>query len=314
MEINDANAKQIAEALLSAKTKMFNKSDEELLKLIVDDEGNVVENATEQLLTLDTSRVSRFKEDGKEKFKNGYAKAKEEERRAAAKLLKEQLGIEHDSDDLEEILTVGKEQIEAKTKKTKTELTPEMVKQHPEYLKLEKERVPKTEYDKLVEEFTGFKSTVERKEKFSVIKSYARKKLEELNPNFPEVPTVRDNLVNVYLATLERYDYSDDGSGGYIVIENGERKNDAHGNPITLEQIAKETAGDFFTFKKQDPKGGTGNKGAEPGNPNANNLVFNSEMDYVKYMQQFKGDTKEEMLARKAGMEAHKAAKAAGKY
>lgn len=287
--------------LIQALTKWFNKSEDEVTKMIYDTEGKVSESAFENISTMDAARVSKFSSEKETHFKNGEAKATERVNKQAAKLIKESLGIDTDSDVLTEVLDEAKNQIEAKTKKKVEPLTDEAVKQHPLYIKLEKERVPKTEYEKVVAEFENHKATIEQEKVFSMIDEQALLKLKAMNPDFDrykDSPQVLNTLQTAFKTALREYSYKPDGNGGFIVLNKaGERVNDEHGNPVTIDHVVKQKAPDYFTFLKQPPKGSAGNdpNGALP----SGTTDFKTKTEYNAAMKSLMADNTPEGIKKR---------------
>jgi hypothetical protein len=276
--------------LLSILTKWYGKQESEVTDLIYNAEGALNDNAFENLGTLDAARVAKFKTEGSQMFKNGEAKATEQINKKAAKAIVEKLGLDTDSDVLDDVLEVAVTHVAEKTKTKTQPLTDEAVKQHPLYLKLEKERVPKADHEKVVNEYATFKTGVENEKIYGAIDEQAIVSLKKMNPNFEmykDAPQVLSNLEKSFKQSLREYEFKPDGNGGYLVLKNGERVNDAHGNPETIDNIVKSVAPNFFTFLKQKPKGGAGNEGGEPGGGDggATNPNFKTSAEYTDYMK-----------------------------
>jgi hypothetical protein len=284
------------ELLLQLLTKFYNKTEAEAVELIYSGDA-LSDSAFDNVSTVDAARVAKFNREKSDAFKNGEAKAVERVNKTAAKTIIEKLGIETDSDILDEVLETAATQIEEKISKKVQPMTDEAVKQHPLYIKLEKERVPKADHEKVVNEFTQFKTSIENEKVFSVVDEQAMQHLAKMNPNrdmYKDSPAVLANIEKMFKNSLKEYEYKSDGNGGFIVLKNGERVNDEHGNPKSIETIVKENAPNYFTFLKQPAKGSAGNeeKGGSGGGASAS-PDFKTVSEYTEYMQSL-GDTAED--------------------
>jgi hypothetical protein len=269
--------------LVAWLTKVYNKTEDEVKAIIYNAEGAVNEDAFDGLTTLDTARVARFNDEKKKYGVNQYARAKEEVLKAAESKFKEITGFSADAETFEDLVASFNADVSEKIK-TKGK-APEDIKMHPDYIKLEKERIPKDQHEKLMQEYNEYKTKVDRERQFSTIKSKARQQLEALRPILPNNPQVKDNYLNIFLGAFEQYEYSDDGNGGVVIAKGGERLNDAHGNPVTLDSLTKQLAENYFEFQKQDPKAGAGNIQTQPGNPPAGDAVFKTKTEYNEMLK-----------------------------
>lgn len=293
--------------LKSILTKFYGKSEQEVTDAIYTD-GAINENAFETISTMDAARVTKLKgaTNTDKLFQNGYAKGKEETKKADIQAIKEHFGIETDSDQFDEVIEAGKLQIDEKTKVKVTPLTEDQVKTHPAYLKLEKERVPKTLLEQKEAELQSFKDQVENDKIYSVIDNEAVVHLQKMKPNldiYKDAPQIVKNQESQYKNDFRKYNYKPDGNGGFIVLHKqdglgknglavkaGDRVEDEHGNPVTLEGLSKEIAPNYFTFLKQSPKGATGNVPADATNPGLKPSGFKTKADYANYVKNIPKD------------------------
>ena len=93
------------EILIGYLTKVHNKTEDEVSALIYDADGVIVENAFDNVLALDTARVSSFKGKEKTMFNNGYAKAKEETAKEFQAKFREATGFDTDAETFEDLVT-----------------------------------------------------------------------------------------------------------------------------------------------------------------------------------------------------------------
>lgn len=294
------------ELLISILTKFYNKSEDEVKKAIYTEDGvTLQDNAFDTITTIDTARVTKFKTESKTGFNQGYAKGKEETRKADVAAIKEKLSIESDSDQFDEVLEAGKVQIEEKTKEKVTPLTEDQVKTHPLYLKLEKDRVPKTELDKLKADHEAFVQRIESEKVYGTIDELAIKARDNIKfidfDRFKDTPGILKTLDRQYLNEFRRYDYKSDGGTGYILlykedgfgknglpVKKGDRVDDEHGNPMTIDKLAEEYTPNYYPVLKQKPKGSASNKDGDPGDPSKQDPtkppIFKASKDYTDYV------------------------------
>lgn len=275
------------ELLMSLATKVYNKTEDEVKSLIYDGE-TIRDNAFDNLLTLDAARVSKFKADQQTYFDNGYKKAQSEVLGKAEKTFKEKTGFNAEAETFEAL--IEQYQLE-QAKNKKTTLKDEDIKVHPLYLELEKSRVPKEQYEQTRQEFENYKTKIERDKKFDIVKQkaiqvLANEKLREYDPK------IKNNLTNLFLKEFEAYDDVNVDGDALILMKDGKRIEDAHGNIIPFESIVKSKITDYFEILKQDPKGSAGNN-----NPNNNNNTFTvkSDEDFQRLTKEAK--TPEERVA-----------------
>jgi len=243
--------------LLSVLTKVYNKTEDELKPLILNDKDEVIETAFETIVAMDAAKVSRFKAENKTKFDAGYSKAKEEVLTDAEKKLRDTFGI---ADELpfDELLPKIKETSTAKSK-----LTVDDVKKHPEYLALETTRVKKEDHEKVVNEFADYKKNIDRTMKIAKAQDKAMVLLEKFKPDFKpyeDAPQIKSNLLNAYKKSIEEFDDFEITETDIVAIKNGKRVEDDHGNPVSFETICKNNASGLFKFLVQDPKDGVQNR------------------------------------------------------
>lgn len=236
-------------------TKAFNKTEDEVKALLFDGD-KLKDGAGDELIKLDQARVAKIKEaskvDGQTYFDNGFKKAQKETLTAFEKQFKEKTGYDSDLQGLDLIMEWGEKQ-----KKIKVE----DVKLHPDYLKLEKTIKDKeTDY---MSQLENLKKGFDKEKQLTLIKDHAKKVLNSgaQTPVIPSSPVVAQNIENVFLSQLGNYDYQLQEDGNHIVIKDGKRVEDAHGNPITFETHVRNHAAAFYEFKKQEDKGNAGNKG-----------------------------------------------------
>ena len=244
-----------AEILKYSLTKMFGKTDDEIVGLLY--EGDALrEDAGEVILQLNEEKIAKLKKDRDLNFDKGYQKAQKEVLTTAEKKFKELTGFNHEAEDFE---TLVNSYIEAEgKKKSKATPTDDDIKKHPLFIQLEAGRVPKEDYEKVVTEFTDFKNNVQRNQVLSQIKSKAWDVIAAKNPILPQNQAIANTLRNTFLNELGSYDYEDQ-DGKFIVTKDGKRHEGKQGNLVPFESFVQEIAGNFFEFQAQSDKGNAGN-------------------------------------------------------
>jgi len=266
--------------LKSFVAKAYNKSETEIDGLITDETG-VRDDGFENLLTLDTSKTKRLKGDSQAMFDKGYQKAEAEIKSKAEKTFKEKTGFSEDADNFEEMLD---KYIEQQTKNPKkSALTDDDVKKHPAYLALEKERVPKADFEKVKAEFEDYKAGVSRNEKMNSIKSKVINKFNTFQIEQIENPTVKAKRTDLFLKEFDGYDYEMDGDN-VIIIKDGKRLEDDHGNLVQFDKFIENTAQEHFVFLKQSPKGSAGNGNPDVKTTPAGTVTIKDEAHYAELM------------------------------
>ena len=146
--------------LLSFASKIFAKTDEELAALLYQksDEGETLKaDAFDQLVNLDTSRITRIKKaTNTDLFDNGHKKGTKEAMEEFEKRFKENTGHQSDSTGMDLILEWGET--------LKTGITEDKLKTHPTFLSAEKNWKDKYDRDlgQIKTEFESFKTAVAR--------------------------------------------------------------------------------------------------------------------------------------------------------
>ena len=237
-------------------TKLFNKTDDEVTALLMEGD-KIKDGAGDALLALDQARITRIKEgekaQGQTMFDNGYKKAQKEVLTGFEKTFKEKTGFESDLTGVDLVLAWGDTQ-----KKVKID----DVKLHPEYLSLEKRlKAAQDEWEGKVQKL---QQEYEAQRKRGAIKERAWKVLNagEQKPVIPKNPVVAANIEKVFMSQFDGFDYQTAADGSDVVIKDGKRVEDAHGNLITFENFVRGIGEQYYEFTKQDDRGNAGNAGS----------------------------------------------------
>ena len=290
---------ELNEVLMGYLTKTHNKTEDEIKALIFDGDS-LSDKALDNLLTMDAARVTRLRTESN-KFDDGFKKGQKETLTAAEKKFRETFGFEFDGG-YDEMLTAFKEHNEKAGKKSS--LTEDEIKKHPAYLALEKERVPKADHEKIVNEFTEYKRNIDRTMKQEKVKEHALSFLDKKNPVYPEDGTIASNLKKAYLRDVLDFDdvVTDENSGQITAfVKGGKRVEDAHGNPLSPEKMYEQIAKGYFQFKVQTPRGGSGGGGGGRGAEGAGKyagMTFGSEAEiHAEYRKATTPEEKKELIA-----------------
>ena len=248
--------------LVGFLTKAYNKTEDEINALIFNGD-EVKDTALQSLIDLDALKVSKFKNEQTKMFDNGYKKAQKEVLTDYEKKVKESLSFESDlaGDDFIESLKSEFEKSKASAGKSK--LTDDDVKKHPVFIDFEK-RAKKEKEEAIAakeNEFTHFKTGIERTNKLSIVKTKAVDVFTSLNPILSKVPAIAENQKKMFLREFDNFGYEIAEDGDIVILnEKGERLENKNSYPITFPEFVKTKAESLFEFAVQDAKGGTGNK------------------------------------------------------
>lgn len=270
----------LAESLITA----YQVSEDDIASILPENESDFKENDFKtNFLNLDKARIQTINQKGKEKFEQGYSKAKKEERVAYESEIKEHFNI----DDENLIgLDLVKKVVELNAKTTKVDaskLSEDELKSHPSVIKMlndkdkvfkEQEKLLKTEYDNKINAFN-------RERTFNSVSKRALAYLDEMNPVLSTDPTRASNQKNILLKELEQYDYQD-SEEDFIPLKDGKRLENEHGHGISFKQLVQNKAGLYFDFKQAEPRNTPPAGGEEGGTTNVK--VPKTEQEYAKIM------------------------------
>jgi hypothetical protein len=249
--------------LLALSTKIFNKTETELLSMLydIDEKGEVKglkADADQQLYNLDAQRVKGWKDRSTESMTKLAAEKTAAINSFHESKIKELFGITEplQADDLyakvAEIYKSGSGDGKGKTTKEYLELegkfktTEQKLKEWEQ--KVAAEYVPKTE--------------VERMGRLSTAESYANRVLSSLKLIKDENAAIQQNKVKYFNAELkQRFDdiqMTEDGKV-YPLLK-GNRIENMHNQAVELGEIVKEVALGFWMEEKQPPTGNGGGK------------------------------------------------------
>jgi len=233
--------------------KVIGMTDEEAAALYDADE-NIKEGAFDLLASKDKERLKHIKESHKEeltnKFNEGHAKAKKEERGRFEAEIKEYFGLDTNSQGLDLI-------------KDATALAQkDDIKTHPDYIALEKklqsDYIPKDDYEVIRGEYDEFKQKVQRDSILSKVRSDADSIFQSLHPQLPKDPKRAKNQKDLFFKQLEQFDYQVAEDGNHIILKDGKRLENDNMNPVLFGDFVKQKTLEFFDVDEQSTKGNSG--------------------------------------------------------
>lgn len=258
--------KNILLGLVSKTVKIDNGKLDELLS----SDGATEESVINSLLELDVNRVAEIKKSvDLDKFKEGYAKAKKEERSAFEKEVKEKFNFSGDATGvslIESIIAANKP-----AGSGSKEITEDDVKKHKSYQDLldsmnQKVNTITTEWE------TKYNDLQKQHAKTGIVSSVKTKALgilDSMKPVLPKNAAAATNLKNIFSGVFDSFDYEEQ-NGRTLIMKDGKLLEDAHGNRIELEDLIKSTAQSYFDFQENNggsngANGGNGGNGAAGG-------------------------------------------------
>ncbi len=252
--------KEFIEGLLG---KTLNLTPDQINELIYqsDAEGNQVlkPTALDDALQKNSEKIASLKKDEKTVREEGYSRGKKEALSNLEKSIKAEFGFDStlEGEELVKELVNSKITESGKSK----EITDDVIKAHPIYRELEKNK--NKELDQFKLEKTAEIEKLHTEHKQSSFRKVATEKAKELflseNPVLSEDETIRQNQIADFVARFESNNYQIEDDGTIVMFgEDGKRLEDSQGNIVKFESFVKEKAGKLFQFKKQDASGNAG--------------------------------------------------------
>jgi len=259
----------MSDILKDFAVKSLGITDEQFAEIVYsDDKVTVKETALQELLNRDAERVKTLKAASKDeltdKFNKGHQKGLAEGLGKFEQTLKEQFGVGESAaqgiDLVKEILVKQGQS---------ANIDDEKVKLHPLYRKLEvaleKDFVAKADYEKVTQDFDGYKSNVEKEKVMHVIKADGLKVLRSLKPVLPSDPQKALNQELDFLDKLGAFEYELQIDGSHIIKVDGKRYENAQGHPVAFADFVKQQSDKYFEYAVQDQRGNAGNSGGNGG-------------------------------------------------
>lgn len=233
---------------------------DDIKKNIQKDDGSYADAAESYIQDLLKNKLEKlvFTDDKKREMaenfeKKGYAEAMKKVNTKLADLFpKAEITPEANIDDV-----IGK------IKTTKVEPLPEdQIKLHPIFRELEKNTVPKSDYEKAVSEFESYKKDINRTQKLNKVKELAESHL--VDYRMPEDPKLKQKRIDAFISqSFGGFDFEDDGND-FILMRDGKREEDEMRNAVTASRRIKEQADIFFDRKIKGTPPGTPPAGTPP--------------------------------------------------
>lgn len=272
--------KSVAEGLKTA----YQLSEDDIANILPEKEEDFkAETFTAKFLELDKDRIQTIHMKGKDKFDQGYGKAKKEALTVYENEIRSTFGI--DEEDLQGIDLVNKviEINSAKTKGDASKLTEDELKSHPSVIKIlnEKDRAFKEQEQLIKSEFEQKLQGLNKAQLFGKVSKKGLSILDSMNPVLSQDPVRATNQKNWLIRELEQYDFQDEGNH-FIPLKDGKRVEDGHGHGVNYEQLVQNIAKGLYDFKQADDRsappagGGSGGGGAVP--------KFKNEAEYAAFV------------------------------
>jgi len=268
---------QLAEALGTA----YQIPEDDIATILPQEEEKFNESEFKtKFLELDRERIATINQKGKEKFEQGYSKAKKEERSGYEQEIKEEFGI----DDTNLIgIDLMKKVVELNASKSKADpskLSEDELKAHPSVIKLlnDKDKTFQTREQELQKEFDTKLTGFQKENRFGKVSKHALSILDGLNPVLSKDPVRAANQRSILLNDLQSNDYQEEGESFIPLDKDGKRLENGHGHGITFEQLVKSKAEKFFDFKQAEDRGTPPPGGGDPGK----HLAPKTEQEYAK--------------------------------
>lgn len=245
------------ESLLYLTTKQFNLTEDEARSLLFEGD-ELKENAVDLLLEKDKERIQKLKDERTTRYNEGFQTAEKKFKSHAEETFKKLTGYNGEEANFEEMFSKWHKE-ETKRLAQKKEVTEDDIKRHPLFVKLETETIAKSKYDELQQAFDEFKTRQQREQVMGVVTSRAWDVVAKKDPILEQNETVAANRRRDFLAKFSGYDY-DLQDSKIIVLKEGKRLEDEHGNLLPFEAFVSNLSNEYFEFRAQSEKGNAGNK------------------------------------------------------
>lgn len=283
------------EILMGFVSKALNLEGEQLVGLLYkpDSEGkptkDLNENALQHLLDTHAKHIDSVKGKGvdlKAEFDKGHKAGKRDALDIRDKEIREEFGI---SDQTLQGINLVKF---AASTFAKSELSPDKLKVHPEYLAAESawqkritdaEETWKGKYNELEQTFAKEKTFAQYMPKIETA-------FTKLNPVLPSNPEAATYQRNQFFNDFKAYDFLAEGGKDYV-IKDGKRLENAQGHPLTLDEVVRMNAAMRFDFAVQSDRGAAGNKnGDAPGASGQGSSDSQKFANYEAYQQAWQAE------------------------
>lgn len=238
----------MSKVLTALLSKAYNLTTEQAAELLKKSD----EEQETEVLALDAARVKEWKDAATKRFDDGHKKGKSESLSAHEKGLREKYGISEPLTGEDLIGAIITTEAEKAGKSGKPgEITADIIRKHPEYLKMESKF--KDELSKVTTDWEGRYKEAEtrfnKQSKFSQVRSKALDLLDSLNPVLSADKAKAARQKGDFIRDLEGYDFDITDDGKVLVLDkDGAPLQDQHGHTRSFEDFAKELASARYDF------------------------------------------------------------------
>ena len=283
------------ELLTYIATKQFNLTEEEAKAIIVSEEGKLKDDAADVLLEKDKARIAKLKSERETKYNEGYQTAEKKFKSHAEEVFKKKTGYNGTEDNFESMYDAWFEKTKVELGKKK-EITDDDIKRTSLFIDLETKSVPKADYEKLQSDFDQFKLGQQRQSTMGLVMDRAWGVVAAKNPILSENQTVADNRKKDFLNKFGSYDY-DIQDEKIVILKEGKRLEDAHGNLKQFDTFVMELAEMNFDFRAQEEVGNTGNKN-KPGGVVVVTEKPRTQAEYFAALDKYNSNSEEDAKKR----------------
>lgn len=261
--------KAILRALLETAYKIPGQEIDSLL-----DESKPQDEVQASILAKDATRIQPFLQ----KFQEGQNKGRSEALTQLETAAKAKFGVESDAKGIELIDAIV-------AAKANVQMGEDAIKVTPFFLSKEKEWSDALKAkDK---SFTDLEASHKKEKAFStVLSNNIYPEVQKAKFVFPEHAGQAALAKKAFEDELAGYDYESQATGSPLVMKEGRRVDDTHGNPLSLEALVTQVGGKYFVQANNNgggsPQNG-GNGGA--GGSGTSTKKFKTDAEFTAYIQ-----------------------------
>lgn len=282
--------------LLNFTSKIFNLSEDKLIELIYDKNGEgddatfeLKKDALKLLKAQDVTRIDGLKQADSGKFEEGHKKATAEVMGKFEKAFKEKSGYSSDLQGVDLIMDWG-----ASLKSTDN-LTDDQLKVTPAWLAAEKKtsEVHKTELQTEKDRFVTYETEVKQDKMLGVVKSAANTIFDAAKPILPKSPIIATNQKTLFLNQVTNgYNFTVDGNNVSAILVGDKRLEDGHGNNVQFDDFVKGKIGELYEIPTGGGAGGNAGNDNDGAGGNITVNVPRSKEEYNKMIGEAANDDK----------------------
>lgn len=242
--------------------------------LFKEDSDELNDDAIDQLIELDKTRVEGFNAKLSEEKDKQYKRGVRETSEQWEKDIKETFGLttENTGEELIAEVLALKPGTEGGEGGGDGEITDETVKAHPTYQALQKakaesEKSIRSEYE---EKLKAVENDYTAKSTRQIVNSVALQKMKGLNPILSEDTDKANKQLKNALRDLDGYTFVKDGDTYKVMDEEGKLVDDGHGNPVSFDDLIENVTKSNFDLGEGNGGGGKGTGTGNKNDPNRN--------------------------------------------